>query len=55
MRALLIVALVAVAACTSVVEVRMPYCPVSDSAWKKADSIPAICVLDTISRRHSHP
>lgn len=34
-----------------IVAVNFPYCPVSDSAKAKADSIPAICMLpDTVSR-----
>lgn len=32
--------------CDYTLTIRVPdYCPVSDSAWAKKDSVPAICVL----------
>lgn len=37
------------------ISVTMPYCPISDSAWAKADSVPAVCMVDTAGLHRRHP
>lgn len=39
------------AACDMAFRITMPYCPVSDSAKAKADSIPVTCLFDSLPVR----
>lgn len=43
------------AACDGTYRIVSPWCPVSDSAWAHADSIPAICLTDTVSQKRKKP
>ena len=50
---LLLVSLVVILAlamfgCDAVFEVRVPYCPASEAAKQRADSIPLGCALDSL-------
>lgn len=39
-------------ACDAEIRLTMPFCPVSDSAKAKADSVPVLCILpDSLPRR----
>lgn len=52
MKRLALVALLLLAACNATFTVSVPYCPVSDSAKARADSIPLGCNLpDSLVKR----
>jgi hypothetical protein len=54
MKRAFVLLLVLAAACNGTITVVVPYCPVSDTAKAKADSVPFTCVLaatDTTKRK----
>lgn len=55
MKRLALIAFLVVVVSGCAIAVTMPYCPISDSAWAKADSVPAICMTDTAGLHRRKP
>lgn len=48
---LFLLSVIGLTACDGAYRVIVPYCPISDSAWAHADSVPLGCLLpDTLTR-----